>query len=84
MRNSGREIGIEVRSSRKQLVAIVDREAVRVVHMSWVSRERTDRVVGARHAIESAAGMIVLAQAAAVVVSQRRALRRGAWSGCPY
>lgn len=73
-----------MRSSRKQLVVIVDREDVWVVHMSWVSRERTGLVVGARHATESAAGMIVLALAAAVVVSQRQALRRGAWSGCPY
>lgn len=59
---------IEARSSLLQLVVIVDREAVRAVHMSWVSRERTDRVLDARHVIEIVAGMIALAQAAEVVV----------------
>jgi hypothetical protein len=65
-------------------VVIVDREVVRVVHMSWASREWTDRVLNARHMIESAAGMVALAQGAEVVVSQRSALHRGASSGYPY
>jgi hypothetical protein len=65
-------------------VVIVDREVVRVVHMSWASREWTDRVLNARHTIENAAGMVALAQGAEVVVSQRSALHRGASSGYPY
>jgi hypothetical protein len=84
LRNSGMEIGIDVKNSHHQLVEIVDREAVREVHTSSVSRERVDRVVDARHAIESVAGTFVPAHTAPVVVVwERERLHRGASIGCP-
>lgn len=78
------EIGIDVKNNHHQLVEIVGREVVRAVHTSWVARERVDRVVDARHAIESVAGTFVLVHTAPVVVVWKRERpHRGASIGCP-
>ena len=77
------EIETELRNSRCRPVVNAGRVVAMVVHMSWVVRDKIDRELAVRHAIETAAaGRTVLVQAAAVVWL-RWALHHGASTEYP-